>query len=996
MESHRRPAGRRVLLPAEVELCNAVGLTEDEYFHFLDLTDSYNGKRSEEYDLIPDVRNDATTLAITSLVIGLASSAVSALLAPKPRAAEARKALSPIRTEDITGRSRFAPQSNFSSVQELASLGTIVPLIFTRKGLRVNGQLLWSQMRSKGLAQQLNAIFMFSAGALPQKPDFEGFAIGDSLLETYTGDKLNLLFNVNGKRLRRGTAAEYSEGRLKQRSGARDVFAYYWDLTNRYEPVFCQTRVPSTQTQFGAYSPMPNGQRFKVGYELVLVPDGNKDAKQDARAKRNKIAARFPRRCNVLSVSKTQIVYRIGDNDEANRFQPWGVEDVRQSVESTRIDADANLSVGELYLAGTKLAVCTHVSTSSPWRKGLIKKFVLKWTEGRGPLNVTTSLSRFNADEVLLIQRAAIATVTTSRPCDAIEIGIKSTVFKQINGFANVNSHPDDGTIRKYEKDGGSITLGSVNKYITRYSFFKLQRRRAGTGAPWRNLLPGEVFAVMGSTPQAQYNSIQIFHSKQYNWEYRLHPYPGNQFKKEFLTNKFVNLLNANSRTKYVAHGVTIVFTGYRTILYPNDVQNSEWYLKGGKLLLQNDAIADYIVYDQESSSHLDAPEHEVTFVNEYTLNNEQPNYEGLAIAGIRISSSNEWSNFDQFSAFFRRGVITQRLLGSGRGSVNIFPEIVYALLTDNSLGAGSLIGSEQVDTARLKRAAQFCKNNGFFWDGIISERQNLREFIFENAAYCLLDFTIIGGRFSLFPSVPSLNPNAKPNVKALFTDGNIRNLQVSFLGPEERQLFKAVCLWRQDTRNGFPQTRTLEIRLKGGSNADPEEVFDMSGFCTSENHARSFAKFALKTRKEVDHGIKFETTPQGAMGLNPGDYFRLVSEATHTSRFDNGSISSNGAISSNGLSNGNYPIYYWKPKMTGVKKATLRVNGNQTKQGQLFGAVFTIRNSTTTDRVYKVESLSYAEDGLVEIAGSHVPLTSSGTLEVLNWTNNQFIEESY
>mgnify|MGYP007131624647 CR=1 FL=1 len=81
---------------------------------------------------------------------------------------------------------------------------------------------------------------------------------------------------------------------------------------------------------------------------------------------------------------------------------------------------------------------------------------------------------------------------------------------------------------------------------------------------------------------------------------------------------------------------------------------------------------------------------------------------------------------------------------------------------------------------------------------------------------------------------------------------------------------------------------------------------------------------------------------------------------------------------------------------MTGVKKATLRVNGNQTKQGQLFGAVFTIRNSTTTDRVYKVESLSYAEDGLVEIAGSHVPLTSSGTLEVLNWTNNQFIEESY
>ena len=996
MESHRRPAGRRVLLPAEVELCNTVGLTQDEYFYFLDLTDSCNGKRSKEYDLIPDVRNDPTTLAITSIVIGLASSAVSVLLAPKPRAAESRKALPAIRTEDITGRSRFAPQSNFSSVQELASLGTIVPLIFTRKGLRVNGQLLWSQMRSKGLTQQLNAIFMFSAGLLPQKPDFEGFAIGDSLLETYTGDKLNLLFNVNGGRLRRGTTAEYSEGKLKPPSGAHDVFAYYWDLTNRYEPVFCQTRLPSTQTQFGAYAPMPNGQRFKVGYELVLIPDGNKDVKEDARTKNKKIEARFPRRCNVLSVSSTKIVYRIGDNDEDDRFEPWGVEDVRQSVESTRINADASLSVGELYLAGTKLAVCTHVSTTALWRKGLVKEYDLEWTEGRGFLDVTTSLSTFNADEVLLIQRAAIATVTTSRPCDAIQIGIKSTVFRQINGFANVNSYPDEDTIKKYEEGGGSITLGSVNKYITRYSFFTLQRRRAGTGAAWADFLSGEVFAVKGSTPQAQYNSIQIFHAKDYNWEYRLHPYPGNQFRKDFLNRRFVNLLNGESRTKYVARGVTVAFTGYRTFLRTRDVENNEWDLKGVRLLLANDAIADYVVYDQENSSHLDSPEHEVTFVNEYTLNNEQPNYDRLAIAGIRIGSSREWSNFDQFSAFFKRGVVTQRLLGSGRDSVNIFPEIVFALLTDNRLGAGSLIGSEQVDTARLTEAARFCETNGFFWDGIVSERQNLREFIFENAAYCLLDFTIIGGRFSLFPSVPSLSASAKPNVKALFTDGNIRNLQVSFLSPEERQLFKAVCLWRQDTENGFPQTRTLEIRLRGGSAADPEEVFDMSGFCTSEEHARKFAKFALKTRKEVDHGIKFETTPQAAMGLNPGDYFRVVSEATHTSRFDNGSVSSDGAISSKGLSDGTYDIYYWKPGMTGVLEGDMLVRNNRTPEGAYFGAVFTLKNSTTTDRVYKVESLSYAEDGLVEVAGSHVPLTSSGTLEVLNWASNQFIEVSY
>ena len=36
MEPHRRPSGRRLLLPAEVELCEAVGLSEDEYWYFVE------------------------------------------------------------------------------------------------------------------------------------------------------------------------------------------------------------------------------------------------------------------------------------------------------------------------------------------------------------------------------------------------------------------------------------------------------------------------------------------------------------------------------------------------------------------------------------------------------------------------------------------------------------------------------------------------------------------------------------------------------------------------------------------------------------------------------------------------------------------------------------------------------------------------------------------------------------------------------------------------
>jgi hypothetical protein len=114
----------------------------------------------------------------------------------------------------------------------------------------------------------------------------------------------------------------------------------------------------------------------------------------------------------------------------------------------------------------------------------------------------------------------------------------------------------------------------------------------------------------------------------------------------------------------------------------------------------------------------------------------------------------------------------------------------------------------------------------------------------------------------------------------------------------------------------------------------------------------------------------------------------------THTSRFNNGSIGPDGSITSADQLNGNYSILYWEPGTTGVKSGTLRASGNKTTQAVLFGTVFTLQNSTTINRVYKVESLSYADDGLVEVAASYAPLTSSGSLAVLQWSNSHFVIE--
>ena len=134
LEPRRGFATRRGLLPQEIELCDFVGLSEDEYFHFLDLTQSYNGKRAPEYDHIPDIVNGnviaryAVQLVI-SIVVGYISSQLN-----KPKQ---RKAPPSLQTDDINSQRRYAPQQGFDSLQSLAALGENIPLD-TERGYHVH------------------------------------------------------------------------------------------------------------------------------------------------------------------------------------------------------------------------------------------------------------------------------------------------------------------------------------------------------------------------------------------------------------------------------------------------------------------------------------------------------------------------------------------------------------------------------------------------------------------------------------------------------------------------------------------------------------------------------------------------------------------------------------------------------------------------------------------------------------------------------------------
>tara|TARA_R100000458_G_C8277579_1_gene253147 strand:+ start:84 stop:4415 length:4332 start_codon:yes stop_codon:yes gene_type:complete len=1412
MESHRRIGGYRALLPYEVKLCESIGITDKEYFEFLDLVEA----KPVEADIVMMPQTLVAMGLATGgpgtgaafalnfwgqLAVSIALATATYLLTPKPKDPGQAPRLT---IGGVQGRSRFNPTHGFESLQDLASLGSFIPLVYARQGVRASSQLLWSQVRTTQYGETINAIVLFSNGEIGAKPKFESLALGENFLADLPLSKQKVYFSrgartdgrlqgVSDTETPSSSHDQYQEGSSKNANnyayrGNREyddsdpfMVKLYQNNSFVYKPSFSSTKTPSTNNTFGVYAPMPNGNAYKVNWELLLLAkDGDDNVKRDARYKMGKLYHKYPRYVGITNhgsspthssagngvvLTPDQVVpgslivnYRIyhaleetawidasiTDVDPTkkwNKFSPWGSADAKGVVDTTRENVDDAMALGEQYMVGSTLMTVTSEDNGNRWISGSqgFQKAIQLEADEPGYLEFRNTDETRLPYESLVVQKVELATFSNTRKCDITEIGIKSMVWRQINGFPNVNEMPNQDRIRSYENKNGSIQLGSISKYVKRLSFFKLQAKKINSTDKFVDV-SSIAICVKGSSPVAQYNAITI---KSINgpsqYEFRFLPVAGNvilnnydkgyvhvlnysaQVRKttnynlglqisyhaqvEFLPtdltigNSFTNNpewdrgglgqkfaddgttvlpitgpvesfqpVNDNSAcpvdedlvwqytsgqfsppnrctyfgngvnqtggqsswhtnvtnynykgtptpdqarygtpnayfspekgialtsvrlgngwtrwhflfggtlvpisffkdyrdnykpyndgdwtphleevdqngngtgryhrfrlarnpaswgggedwrgaardannnaipgrnlyaiavqqsnkkpditttvnvrtttaTKGSGSGLTVIVekktngtqtcrdysvaapgTGYEdndtvtidgespsqtltvtivppVIEAPEEDTHSDWRDDGGDGTATfytnywsmvrhnpNNAIADYFLFDSESSSHENGPEHELTYINEIVNEgdsaNPQINYEKLAIAGIRIGATNTLSSFNSFSAYIQEGIKVDRLVTDANVGIpnrnaridyessDNFVEIAHDLLTNTDYGSGDIVGHDGVDRARMIEGAKYCRANGFFWNGVIDSKFNLREFIFEHAGYNFLDFSILGGRFSLRPSFPinddhTINYNATIDnkgidIKALFTDGNMKDIKVTFLTPEERKMFKATVIYRDDQRNsqgigGFPENiaktyaynpiradGTVEDTSSFYPKAEklPEEVFDLSNWCTSETHAKTFAAIALSIRKEVDHGIVFQTPPSSVFGLIAGDYIRVLTEATHTSRFNNGSIDSEGVVISRSAISGSINTYCWTPgTLDGIEKKEFSVGSDGKNSLGLVNKLFAQVDTTEEDRIYKVESITYGEEGFIQIAASHVPL---------------------
>lgn len=722
-------------------------------------------------------------------------------------------------------------------------------------------------------------------------------------------------------------------------------------------------------------------------------------------------------------------------------------EDIASTVAGRQKSWDDALIVGELYKIGSGLAICTArtdaafvsesdissgsgtpvTATFTTVRPGavstnsaaLIEKTGLAWLDEDSATREWRNVATTDGH----VLRCAIASISTTRPCQAIELGIRSRLGIRINGLTNFREtisfdECDNRACLDYKDDiveqGSTLQTdihqsNTLSAPVERYSFFAIYYREAGTTGGFTKL--NNAYGVRGATQQNLFNYIQLNMPAIKQWEIQVEPYSGWEVRNGGIGTLYVLEASLSSRqTVSEAGGVSVTFNG-TTVAHSADTfgiaVGRRKLAKGGLSYPRTDntdfpngdfsyidtwgKLAEAFIYEEVQSSASTGPEHEVVYINEIVPNDTAPVYDNLALLGVNIMSSVEWQQFNQFSCYVTGGKTCRRLLNNKSvGSTHLFPDILLDLLTNTTYGAGNLISDEMIDLASFESAAQWCQDRTYFYDGVIADRVNLRQWAADTAATHLLIFGERDGKFFLRPALQS----TAVSIKGLFTAGNIAegSFQLQYLDPEDRDPIRVSVRFREErastdlTNPGiFPTVREILVAEAGTDAGAPVESLDLSDYCTSRAHAVDAAKFIIRMRRVPTHSVRFTTTHEGVLSqMAPSDYIRVAMDETEYDEFNNGVVTQSGAlVSTKALSDGSYNVIAWNGESASAPAdATLVVSAGGT-QATPTGIVFTVKLPSTQVRTYQIERISPNEDGTFTIEAVHMPTSSTGVLDL-------------
>jgi hypothetical protein len=225
-------------------------------------------------------------------------------------------------------------------------------------------------------------------------------------------------------------------------------------------------------------------------------------------------------------------------------------------------------------------------------------------------------------------------------------------------------------------------------------------------------------------------------------------------------------------------------------------------------------------------------------------------------------------SGFDQWDRqvhfFIRGGMHVDRLLTEDFGPSDNFADLIQWMLVK-----ANRIPLPLIDVDQLEKTALFLEANGLTCNAWIQQASNYSDLIGSWAPYFLLIASNRGGKKGLRPILP-VNQNGTIKTTAVvieytFTENLIipGSFTVEYTNYADRQPFVAQMTWRQELGDEAAIIRTAEIRVPGTAENGPYESYDLSEFCTSEDHAVKVGAYIVADRLFTTHSIRFAPRPE-------------------------------------------------------------------------------------------------------------------------------------
>jgi hypothetical protein len=254
--------------------------------------------------------------------------------------------------------------------------------------------------------------------------------------------------------------------------------------------------------------------------------------------------------------------------------------------------------------------------------------------------------------------------------------------------------------------------------------------------------------------------------------------------------------------------------------------------------------------------------------------------YSGISTLSFQNTVPNGFDQWrKQVHLFIRGGMRVTRLVDSVFGPSDNFADLFLWMLQNSGRVPAALI-----DQPALLDTATFLEANGFTCNVEIKEATNILDFVANWAPYFLLGESSNGGKKGLRPLLP-VNANGTIKVTAIDAEYTFNeslivqdSFSIEYINYADRLPFVAQLTWRQELGTDAAILRTSQVRFDNTSIDGPFESYDLSEFCTSEDHAVKIGTYIVVRRATVTHNISFVARPQAHNTiLSPGSIIRVL-----------------------------------------------------------------------------------------------------------------------